>query len=324
MSSTTANTTSVTATHAHNDAQKLKFASADGEFHRQVSSFRDWIKDEPDAKFPPEKNRYHLYISYGCPWAHRTLLVRALKGLGDIISVDCVHWHLDERGWQFKDEYTDSLFGAQSIREIYYKAEPNYSARFTVPVLWDKKTGTIVNNESADIIRMFNTAFNRFIPEKSVLDLYPTHLQEEIDSVNAWVYDTVNNGVYKTGFATTQKAYEKNVYPLFESLDRIEEMLSKSDYLVGNTLTEADVRLWTTIIRFDPVYHGHFKCNIKSIEKDYPNILKWARRIYQKPKIADTVHMQFIKDGYYKSNIINPTGITAAGNGPNLAEPKVL
>ncbi|KAG0212170.1 S-glutathionyl-(chloro)hydroquinone reductase [Mortierella sp. GBA30] len=299
----TATLNSSAATETNDSSLKLKLADADGEFRRQVSSFRDWVKDDPEARFPAEKNRYHLYVSYGCPWAHRTLVVRALKGLEDIISVDQVHWYLDERGWQFKDGFEDSLFGSKFLSEIYRKAEPSYNARFTVPVLWDKKTGTIVNNESSDIIRMFNTAFDRFVPEKAGINYYPDHLKAEIDSVNEWIYDTVNNGVYKCGFATAQEAYDNHVYPLFKSLDKIEDMLSKADYLVGNTLTEADIRLWTTIVRFDPAYHGHFKCNIKGIEKDYPNILRWARRIYQLPKVGETVNMDIIKKGYYNAKL---------------------
>ncbi|KAG0335599.1 S-glutathionyl-(chloro)hydroquinone reductase [Podila horticola] len=303
----------------------LKWANdKTGEFKRQVSTFRDAIVDEPGAKFPPEAGRYHLYVSLACPWAHRTLVVRALKGLEDIISVDIVHWHLQANSWPFQDGYKDSLYGAEYIKDIYLKAQPDYAGRFTVPVLWDKKTQTIVNNESSEVIRMLNTAFDKLVPEKAGLNFYPEKLRGEIDAVNEWVYDTINNGVYKSGFATTQAAYENHVYPLFNSLDRVEEILSKSDYLVGNTLTEADIRLWTTIIRFDPVYHGHFKCNIKSIEKDYPNILKHARRIYQLPKVAETVDMYHIKHHYYASHLqINPTGIVPAGTGPNLAEPKV-
>ncbi|GJJ68568.1 glutathionyl-hydroquinone reductase [Entomortierella parvispora] len=301
------------------------FADSTGEFKRQASSFRDSIENTPGSKFPAEKARYHLYVSYTCPWAHRTMLVRALKGLEDVISVDSVHYILDEGGWEFKDEFRDSLYRSHYLREIYLKADPQYDARVTVPVLWDKKTKTIVNNESSEIIRMLNTAFDKLVPGKAGINLYPDHLKAEIDSVNEWIYDTVNNGVYKCGFATTQEAYDKNVYPLFESLDKIGGMLSKSDYLVGKTLTEADVRLWTTVIRFDPVYHGHFKCNIKGIEKDYPHILKWARRIYQMPKVAETVNMKWIKDGYYQSHpSMNPTRIVAAGWGPNLAEPKIV
>ncbi|KAF9330355.1 S-glutathionyl-(chloro)hydroquinone reductase [Podila minutissima] len=302
----------------------LKWANdKTGEFKRQVSTFRDAIVDEPGAKFPPEAGRYHLYVSLACPWAHRTLVVRALKGLEDIISVDVVHWHLQANSWPFKDGYKDSLNGAEYIKDIYLKAQPDYAGRFTVPVLWDKKTQTIVNNESSDIIRMMQ-AFDKLVPETAGLNFYPEKLRGEIDAVNEWIYDTINNGVYKSGFATTQAAYDNHVYPLFKSLDRVEEILSKSDYLVGNTLTEADIRLWTTIIRFDPVYHGHFKCNIKSIEKDYPNILKHARRIYQLPGVAETVDMHHIKHHYYASHLqINPTGIVPAGTGPNLAEPMV-
>ncbi|KAF9372189.1 S-glutathionyl-(chloro)hydroquinone reductase, partial [Podila verticillata] len=302
----------------------LKWANdKTGEFKRQVSTFRDAIVDEPGAQFPPEAGRYHLYVSLACPWAHRTLVVRALKGLEDIISVDVVHWHLQANSWPFMDGYKDSLYGAEYIKDIYLKAQPDYAGRFTVPVLWDKKTQTIVNNESSEIIRMLNTAFDKLVPEKAGLNFYPENLRGEIDAVNEWVYDTINNGVYKSGFATTQEAYENHVHPLFKSLDRVEEILSKSNYLVGNTLTEADIRLWTTIIRFDPVYHGHFKCNIKSIEKDYPNILKHARRIYQLPKVAETVDMYHIKHHYYASHLqINPTGIVPAGAGPNLAAPK--
>ncbi|KAG0331765.1 hypothetical protein BG000_010620 [Podila horticola] len=345
---------SSTSQAAPDEALKVN-VDASGAFKRQASSFRDKISDEPGAKFPPEKyngyvllphrlqgrrgvtnhrtnyvakknnfrGRYHLYVSYGCPWAHRTLLVRALKGLEDVISLDSTHWFLDERGWQFKDQYKDSLYGVPYLKELYLKADPKYEGRVTVPVLWDKKTEAIVNNESAEIIRMMN-AFDRFIPNRAGINFYPKHLQTDIDSVNEWIHETVNNGVYKAGFATSQTAYEDAVYPLFESLDRIEGMLSKSDYLVGNTLTEADLRLWTTIIRFDPVYHTHFKCNIKGIEKDYPNILKLARRIYQMPKVAATVKILYIKKGYFCSQVqVNPTGIYAAGNGPNLAEPKV-
>jgi len=304
----------------NNEIKVLQWAEKTGEFKRAPSVFRDTINDEPGAKFAPEANRYHLYVSYACPWAHRTLLFRALKGLENIISVDVVHWHLAATGWPFKDGYKDSLYGSKSIHDIYHKADPKYSGRFTVPVLWDKKLETIVNNESSEIIRIFNTAFNKLVPKAAGVDFYPKKLQPEIDEVNTWVYDTINNGVYKSGFATTQEAYEANVFPLFKSLDRVEEMLSKSDYLVGNTLTEADVRLWTTIIRFDPVYVGHFKCNLKSIEKDYPNILQWARRIYQMPKIAETVNMEHIKWHYYHSHRqINPTGIVPVGDGPDLA-----
>ncbi|KAG0302663.1 S-glutathionyl-(chloro)hydroquinone reductase [Dissophora globulifera] len=272
-------------------AGTFSWSFPNGLFKRQISSFRDNITDEPGAKFPPEAGRYHLYVSAG----------------------------------HFKDGYKDSLYGSAHIRDLCFKAQPEYSARFTVPILWDKKTETIVNNENSDIIRMFNTSFNKLVPEKAEINYYPDDLKAEIDSVNEWVYDTINNGVYKTGLAETQDLYEKVAYELFESLDRVEGILSKSDYLVGNTLTEADLRLWPTIIRFDPIYHGIFKCNLKSIEKDYPHILKWARRIYQIPGVANTVNMEHNKGHYWHSLVqINPKGIIPVGNGPNFAEPKIV
>ncbi|KAG0310608.1 S-glutathionyl-(chloro)hydroquinone reductase [Dissophora globulifera] len=257
--------------------------------------------------------------------AHRALIVLALKGLEDFISVDNVHWHMVEKGWPFKDGYRDPLYGSVCDRDLYYKAEPEYSARFTVPILWDKETEAIVNNESSDIIRILSTSFNKLAPEKAEINYHPDDLKEEIDSVNEWVYNTINNGVYQTGLAETQDAYEKATYQLFESLDREEGILSKSDYLVGNTLTEADLSLWPTIVRFDPFYHGIFKCSLKSIEKDYPNILKWARRIYKMPGVANTVKMEHIKGHYWHTLVqINPKGIIPVGNGPNFAEPKIV
>ncbi|KAI7883730.1 hypothetical protein K492DRAFT_47285 [Lichtheimia hyalospora FSU 10163] len=307
----------------------LNWASKDGEFRRQVSSFRDSVSDAPGSRFTPEPDRYHLYVSLACPWAHRTLIVRELKGLQPFITVSVVDYLLLDKGWKFSTPeecpgaIPDNVNNAQYLKELYFKVDPEYSGRFTVPVLWDKKTGTIVNNESSEIIRMFNTAFNSLLPdEKKKINYYPESLQKDIDELNDWVYDTVNNGVYKSGFATTQQAYENHVYPLFESLDRIEKILSESDYLVNNTFTEADIRLFTTIVRFDPVYHGHFKCNIKSIEKDYPHILRWTRRIYQMPGIAGTVNMDHIKKHYYMSHRqINPTQVVPAGTGPDLSLP---
>ncbi|RKP27515.1 glutathione transferase [Syncephalis pseudoplumigaleata] len=306
----------------------FKWASSDGEFRRQQSSFRDFISRDPGAKFAPEKDRYHLYVSYACPWAHRTLIVRAMKHLESVIGVSVVDYLLEEKGWKFSDPSVtpgatlDSVNGAQYLRELYFKANPEYNGRFTVPVLWDKKTQTIVNNESSEIIRMLNTEFNEFAAEKCDIDLYPQALRAQIDEINTWIYDTVNNGVYKSGFATTQQAYENHCGPLFESLDRIETILAKNEFLLGSQLTEADIRLWTTIIRFDPVYHGHFKCNIKSIEKDYPHILRWARQLYQLPNVAGTVNMTHIKRHYYMSHRqINPTGVVPLGNGPDLSVP---
>ncbi|KAI8068684.1 putative glutathione S-transferase [Gongronella butleri] len=306
----------------------LKWASAkDGEFRRQVSTFRDEVSADPNAKFAAEAGRYHLYISHACPWAHRAATVRVLKGLEPIIGLSVVDFILGENGWKFSTDeecpgaIPDTVNNAKFIRELYFKANPDYEGRFTVPVLWDKKHNTIVNNESSEIIRMFNTAFNALVPDdKKALNLYPEALQKEIDDWNTPIYDNINNGVYKSGFATTQEAYENHVYNIFSWYDKIEAHLAKHKYLVADQLTEADIRLWTTTIRFDPVYHGHFKCNIKSIEKDYPNTLKWARRIYQMPGVASTVHLDHIKKHYYMSHRqINPTGIVPAGNGPDLS-----
>ncbi|KAJ3191864.1 S-glutathionyl-(chloro)hydroquinone reductase [Irineochytrium annulatum] len=288
----------------------------DGEFRRQVSSFRSMIGS---AEFPAEKDRYHLYISLACPWAHRTLIVRNLKGLEGVIGLSIVDPLMTKDGWHFSSpEETpgaipDDVNGAKYIRELYFKAEKDFSGRFTVPVLWDKKTQTIVNNESSEIIRSN-------LPN---LDLYPAALRGEIDEVNKWVYDEVNNGVYKTGFATTQEAYNKNVDILFNGLDKVEKLLEGKTWLVGDRFTEADVRLFTTIVRFDPVYHGHFKCNKGTISHSFPNILRWLRHVYQIPKVAETVNIQHIKTHYYKSHIqINPYGIVGAWNGPVLDEPK--
>ncbi|ORZ25965.1 putative glutathione S-transferase [Absidia repens] len=305
----------------------LKWASKDGEFHRQTSSFRDFISADSNAIFAAEPDRYHLYISWACPWAHRAALVRSLKGLDSLIGLSVVDFLLGENGWKFSTDdecpgaIPDTVNNAKFIRELYFKANPDYEGRFTVPVIWDKKLKTIVNNESSEIIRMLNTAFNEFIPDdKKALDFYPESLRSEIDDWNTAIYDNVNNGVYKSGFASTQEAYENHVFSVFTWLDKIEKHLATTDYLVGNVFTEADIRLWTTVIRFDPVYFGHFKCNIKGIEKDYPNILKWARRIYQKPGVSSTVHMDHIKNHYYKSHLqINPTGVVPISNGPDLS-----
>ncbi|KAK9711907.1 S-glutathionyl-(chloro)hydroquinone reductase [Basidiobolus ranarum] len=308
-----------------------KWASKDGEFRRKPSTFRNTISNEEGSDFKPEKGRYHLYISYACPWAHRTLIVRALKGLQDVIGLSIVDYLMQSKGWKFSTpeetpgSIPDTLYNSEYIREIYFKANPEYDGRFTVPVLWDKKLETIVNNESSEIIRIFNSAFDEFVPEHAKgVSYYPEKLRKEIDDINEWIYDTVNNGVYKSGFATTQEAYEKNCVNVFSSLDKIEKILSEHEFLVGETFTEADIRLWTTIIRFDPVYHGHFKCNIKSIEKDYPHILRWARQIYQLPNIKETVNMEHIKKHYYMSHInINPTQVVPLGNGPDLENPVI-
>ncbi|RHZ43812.1 hypothetical protein Glove_853g14 [Diversispora epigaea] len=303
----------------------LKWASNDGEFRRKPSSFRNHIKKDPNAEFAPEKDRYHLFISWACPWAHRTVVVRALKGLENVIGLSVVDYFLGEKGWSFTPpvEIPGTSDKAQHLSDIYYY-NSDYEGRFTVPVLWDKKLKKIVNNESSEIIRMLNDGFDDFVPETKGLTFYPENLRSQIDDINEWVYDTVNNGVYKCGFAASQAAYDKNITPLFNSLDRLEEILSKNKFLVGSTLTEADIRLWTTIIRFDPVYHTHFKCNLKSIEYNYPHLLNWARRIYQMPKIASTVNMHHIKHHYFESHKqINPTGIVPIRNGPDLGLPVI-
>jgi len=310
---------------SHNsDINKMKHED-DGSFKRKPSSFRNLI--EPEGKFSPEKGRYHLYVSYACPWATRTLITRKLKGLEDFIDVSVVSPHMGEHGWPFKksDDFPgtddDPLYGAEHIKDLYLRVEPNYDGRFTVPVLWDKKTETIVNNESSEIIRMFNTAFNAYLPkDKAAIDTYPEHLRAEIDGVNEWVYDTVNNGVYKSGFAKTQEAYEAAVQPLFASLDRLEKMLQGKDYLVGDQLTEADIRLFVTIVRFDPVYVGHFKCNIRTIRGGYPAIHLWMRKLFWKnPAFKETCNFEHIKTHYYWSHpFINPTRIIPVGPIPDI------
>lgn len=307
------------------------FSNASGEYKRKDSSFRNTIsKAGPHL---PEAGRYHLYVSYACPWAHRTLITRALKGLVGIISVSVVHWHMDPDGWRFGvdgdkpagvDE--DPLHGFKRLSELYFKAEPNYGGRFTVPVLWDKKLETIVNNESSEIIRIFNTEFNDLISDEyKQLDIYPTALQQEIEEYHDWIYPTINNGVYKAGFATKQEPYEKEVTTLFESLDRLEKILegihSKGgQYLVGDKLTEVDIRLFTTLVRFDPVYHQHFKCNIKMIRHDYPHINKYTRNLYwNNDAFKSTTNFEHIKFHYTKSHPnINPFGITPLGPIPNI------
>ncbi|EJU01623.1 hypothetical protein DACRYDRAFT_67545 [Dacryopinax primogenitus] len=303
------------------------WAAKDGQFKRQASTFRDEIKK--GGQFEPEKGRYHLYVSYACPWAHRTLIVRALKGLEDILPVSVVSPHMGQDGWPFAS--ADAFPGADSdpnenakhVKDLYFVAQPDYNMRFTVPVLWDKKLRTVVNNESSEIIRNFNTAFNEFLPkEKAELDYYPQELRKEIDELNDWVYNTVNNGVYKCGFATTPEAYESNVGPLFQSLDRLEGILEKSgsDYLIGNRLTEADIRLYTTLVRFDPVYVGHFKCNIGTIRHNYPHLNRWMKNLYWKnDAFKGTTNFEHIKTHYYWSHTqINPTRIVPVGPKPNI------
>ncbi|KAL1957403.1 hypothetical protein VTO42DRAFT_6083 [Malbranchea cinnamomea] len=309
-----------------------------GEFKRGQSVFRNWISREPGARFPPEKDRYHLYVSYACPWAHRTLITRKLKGLEDIISFTAVHWHMGDLGWRFAtpdENIPGENVGPDPVhkdfthlRQIYFDTDPEYKGRFTVPALYDKKTKQIVNNESSEIIRMFYYEFDDLLPEKfRKVDLFPKEFREEIERTNEWTYNDVNNGVYKCGFATTQEAYEKAIVPLFSSLDRIEKHLEQrlaatpqTPYYFGTTITEADIRLYTTIVRFDPVYVQHFKTNLRDIRSGYPAIHRWLRHLYWDiPAFRDTTQFEHIKKHYTKSHSqINPFGITPVGPVPDI------
>ena len=295
-------------------------ADSSGRFVRAQAQWRDWVTRDgvpaQDRKrgFKAEPGRYHLYVSLACPWAHRTLIFRALKRLEDIISVSVVHHFLGENGWTFKAEEGatgDTLYGLEYLHQVYAKADPAYSGRVSVPVLWDKHEVTIVSNESSEIIRMLNAAFDQW--GDAGLDFYPKALRAEIDKVNALVYPAINNGVYRAGFATTQEAYEEAFGELFAALDTLEERLSKQRYLVGERITEADWRLFTTLVRFDPVYVGHFKCNLRRIA-DYPNLSNYLRDLYRVPGVSGTVNLHHIKAHYYGSHkSINPTGIVPVG-----------
>lgn len=290
--------------------------STGGRFKRQDSAFRNWVTADGEAGptgeggFKAEPDRYHLYVSLACPWAHRTLIFRKLKKLDGLIGVSVVDPLMLEHGWTF-GEGTDELLGKRYLHEVYKTARPDYTGRVTVPVLWDKRQNTIVSNESADIIRMLNSAFDAW--GDAGLDFYPEALRAEIDEVNAFVYDRVNNGVYKAGFATEQGPYEEAFDALFEALDELEARLSRQRYLAGDRLTEADWRLFTTLVRFDPVYFGHFKCNRRRLA-DYPNLWGFTRELYQAPGVAETVNLTHIKRHYYESHkTINPTGIVPKG-----------
>lgn len=283
--------------------------SQQGQFVREDAGFRHWIKNTLDAEFTPELGRYHLYVSLACPWAHRTLIMRELKQLTEHIGVTIVCPDMMTNGWTFG--VPEPLYGMQFMYELYTKTKANYSGRVTVPVLWDKKTHRIVNNESSDIIRIMNSAFNELTGNTA--DYYPAALRSDIDAWNDLIYPTINNGVYRCGFATTQQAYEEAYEALFDSLDRIEAHLAQHRYLVGQQITEADWRLFTTLIRFDAVYFGHFKCNKKRIV-DYPNLFGYLKELYQVPNIAQTVDFYHIKRHYYFSHLtINPTQIVPVG-----------
>ena len=291
-----------------------------GRFVRTQTQFRNWITADGSAGptgqagFKAEANRYHLYVSLACPWASRTLMIRTLKGLEDMISISVVHPLMLEHGWTFEEGegvIGDPIFQARYLHEIYTAVKPDYTGRVTVPVLFDKKTKTIVNNESSEIIRMLNTAFDGLGAKSG--NYVPDQWLEEIDTVNDFVYHRINNGVYKAGFATKQEVYEEEVASLFAALDQMEERLAGQDYLVGNRLTEADIRLFTTLVRFDTVYFGHFKCNLKPLTA-YPKLWAYTKRIYQLPGIAQTVNFDHIKRHYYGSHkTINPTGVIPMG-----------
>ena len=294
--------------------------STGGRFVRKDSAFRSWVT--PDGSpgpsgsggFPAEAGRYHLYVSLACPWAHRTLIMRRLKGLEGMIDVSVVHWHMGEQGWTFRQgpgATGDRLYGLDCLHQLYTKAQPDHSGRVTVPVLWDRARRTIVSNESSEIIRMLTSAFDGLGATPG--DYWPEALRDEIEAVNGRVYPTVNNGVYRAGFATSQEAYDEAVAELFDSLDWLEDRLADRQWLVGERLTEADIRLFTTLLRFDPVYFGHFKCNLRRLV-DYPRLWSFTRRFLALPGVADTVSLDHIKRHYYGSHrTINPTGIVPAG-----------
>ncbi|MBA6382966.1 glutathione S-transferase family protein [Colwellia sp. BRX10-6] len=289
-----------------------------GQFVRQDSRFRSQISSDVNSQFKPEAGRYHLYVSLACPWAHRTLIFRKLKQLETIISVSVVEAKMMENGWTFGDK-GDPLYHLDYAYQLYLKADPSYEGRVTVPILWDKKTQTIVNNESIEISRMFNSAFNELTG--NVDDYYPVEQREAIETVNTRIYDTINNGVYKAGFATTQAAYNDAYHSLFDSLDWLEVLLSKQRYLVADKITEADWRLFTTLIRFDAVYHGHFKCNRQKIS-EFHHIKNYVNELYQVPGIKETVDLEYTKTHYYASHLtINPTGIVPLGAAEHFDAP---
>ena len=299
-----------------------------GRFVREDAGFRNWVTADGSAGptgvggFKAEANRYHLYVSLACPWAHRTTIYRKLKGLEDMISLSVVHPFMGDKGWTFAEGagvIADPIVNASYLYEVYVAAKPNYTGRVTVPILWDKKTNTIVSNESSEIIRMLNSAFDE--AGATDVNFLPKALLAEIDTINEFVYSAVNNGVYKAGFATTEAAYKEAVVMLFDALDTLEVRLANQRYLLGDTITEADWRLFTTLVRFDAVYVGHFKCNIRRIV-DYPNLWGYLRDLYQVPGIAETVSIEHIKAHYYTSHAnINPTRIIPVGPVLDFNEP---
>ncbi|HME30824.1 MAG TPA: glutathione S-transferase family protein [Pseudolabrys sp.] len=300
----------------------------DGHFIRPATVFRNWVMPDGtsgpsgEGGFAAESRRYHLYVSLACPWAHRTIIFRKLKGLENVISLSVVSPNMGREGWTFdKSEGStgDEVNGASKLSEIYLLANPRYSGRVSVPVLWDKKRNTIVNNESPEIIRMLNSAFDAFTNVRT--DYYPKNLRTKIDHLNDLIYSNINNGVYRAGFATTQAAYEQAFCNVFDTLEEIEQILSQHRYLVGNTITEADWRLFCTLIRFDAVYYSHFKCNWRRIS-EFPNLSNYVRDLYQVPGVAETVNIEQIKRHYYGSQRqVNPTGIVAVGPQLDFAAP---
>ena len=285
-----------------------------GRFMRSTTSFRGWISSDGSTDFPAESGRYHLYIAWACPWAHRTAILRRLKGLEDAIGLSAVGSFMGDDGWAFYDEpgvISDDVNGAHFLREVYAKADPGYTGRVTTPVLWDKEQETIVNNESREIIRMLDTEFGGISAADA--DFFPEDLRGEIDTTIDAIYEPINNGVYRSGFATTQEAYEEAVTDLFDALDRWEEVLGTRRYLCGDRITEADWCMFPTLVRFDAVYHGHFKCNLRRI-LDYPNLWGYLRDLYGQPGVAETVNMEHIKRHYYRSHgSVNPTRIVPKG-----------
>jgi len=295
-----------------NDARE--YTNEDGEFTRQKTTFRDRIRDEPDARFQPDSGRYHLYVARACPWAHGAVLVRALLGLDDVITMDVVDPYRRDDGWEFAPEKegctVDSIGDADYLREAYTAADPDYTGRVTVPVLWDRTEETIVNNESIEIMRMLSTEFENYGRD---VDLYPSDLRDEIDEVVEAIYGPINNGVYRAGFADTQAAHQRAVRELFDALDRWEDVLADQRYLVGDRLTLADLRLFGTLVRFDAVYNCHFNCNVRRLV-DYPNLWGYTRELYQLPGVAETVNVTHIKNHYYRSHTdLNPKQLVPIG-----------
>lgn len=294
-----------------------------GAFQRQETSFRDHVATDPEAEFPAEPDRYHLYVSKACPWAHRTLITRALKGLEDVISVDVVDPIRIVDGWRFrpeKDDCTpDTVNGTEYLRDVYTAADEDFTGRVTVPVLWDKEAETIVNNESAEIMRMLDTAFHDLGTHD--VDLYPEGYQEDVDRIIEEIYEPINNGVYRAGFAKSQAAHEQAIADLFDALDHWDDVLAEQRYLAGDVPTEVDIAMFTTLIRFDEVYHTHFKCNVARIT-DYDNLWGYLRELYQLPGVAETVNMDHIKQHYYVTHDdVNPTGLVPVGPDPEFEAP---